>query len=242
MRIVVVGATSVIAQNCVKVWASQGSKDFVLVGRSSEKLNQVSADLALRYPGSKFSTSVVEFGSSRSINDLVLSLTKNSVDMALIAQGSLTEQSKASVDLEYLQTELKLNAVSAAIFAEAFSSVFETQGSGTLGIIGSVAGDRGRAYNYSYGASKALLETYSQGLQQRFSKTPITVCLIKPGPTETPMTVNHKGPKARPEKVAKIIVAGLKNKKRVIYAPGSWRLVMFVVRLIPFAIFRHLKF
>ena len=242
MRIVVVSATSVIANACVQIWAGSGSHEFVLVGRSAERLGATATDLALRFPTSSFSVELVDFGSPDSVAALVDSVGKADVDLVLVAQGSLTDQARVSGDLAYLQSELELNAVSAAVIAEAFAGFLERQGFGTLGVIGSVAGDRGRAYNYSYGASKALLETYVQGLQQRFGSSPVAVCLIKPGPTETPMTATHVGKKAEPKAVAKAIVAGLKAKRRVIYAPGIWRWVMFVVRLIPFTIFKRLKF
>lgn len=242
MRIVVISATSVIAQSCVQVWAGSGSHEFVLVGRSEERLRATATDLQLRFPTSKFSVELVDFASTTSIAALVDSVGKTAVDLALVAQGSLTEQDRASEDLAYLQSELEVNAVSAAVVAEAFAGLVGRQGFGTLGVIGSVAGDRGRAYNYSYGAGKALLETYVQGLQQRFGSSSVAVCLIKPGPTATPMTATHIGKKAEPKAVAKVIVEGLKAKRRVIYAPSSWRLVMLVVRLIPFTIFKRLKF
>lgn len=242
LRIVVVSATSVIAQNCVQVWAAGGSNEFELVGRSRERLEATAVDLSLRYPGSTFNVSTVEFGSSESIGHLVKALSQKPIDLVLVAQGSLTDQRKASSNLEYLQSELSLNAVSAAVVTEGFAAALNIQAYGTLGVIGSVAGDRGRAYNYSYGASKALLESYTQGLQQRFANSDVAVCLIKPGPTATPMTAEHKGRMADPAKVAAVIVRGLSSKKRVIYAPGLWRLIMFVVRMIPFAIFKRLSF
>lgn len=242
LRIVVVSATSVIAQNCIQIWASSGSHTFELVGRSRERLVATATDLSLRFPGSKFKVSLVDFGSSESIGSLVKNLSQEPIDLVLVSQGSLTDQRRASSNLEYLQSELSLNAVSTAVVAEAFSAVLGLQGFGTLGVIGSVAGDRGRAYNYSYGASKALLETYTQGLQQRFASSPVAICLIKPGPTSTPMTAEHKGAMADPTKVAAVIVSGLAAKRRVIYAPKLWRLIMFVVRLIPFAIFKRMTF
>ena len=242
MRIVVVSATSVIAKACVLRWAETGTHEFALVGRSQSKLDETAADLRLRCPDSSFVTRVVDFGSTSSIGSVVAEVFATPVDLALVAQGSLTEQNIASTDLEYLQNELTLNAVSVGVFSEALATRFEVQGRGTLGIIGSVAGDRGRAYNYSYGAAKALVETYAQGLQQRFASGDIDVCLIKPGPTATPMTANHPGQMADPAKVAKVIVSGLVARRRVIYAPKFWRWVMLVVRLIPFVIFKKLTF
>lgn len=242
MRIVIVAATSVIAKACIQTWAGLGNHDFVLVGRSMEKLDATRADLELRFPESTFSNQLLDFASAESISKVVSVISQNPIDLVLVAQGSLTNQAGVAGDLAYLQSELELNAVSVAVVTEAFAQVFEKQRFGTLGVIGSVAGDRGRAYNYSYGASKALIETYTQGLQQRFASSDVAVCLIKPGPTETPMTVGHRGRMADPNGVAKIIVAGLKAKRRVIYAPRIWALIMFLVRAIPFAVFRKLKF
>ncbi len=242
MRIVIVSATSVIAQHCILRWASQDSHEFVLVGRSRERLDAALTDLQIRFPNSVFSAAIVDFKSSESITDLASAVSKKPIDIVLVAQGSLTKQQKASGDLSYLQSELELNAVSVAVFLEAFAGVFEKQGKGTLAVIGSVAGDRGRVYNYSYGASKSLIETYTQGLQQRFAKLNVSVCLIKPGPTATPMTEGHSGRMAAPATVASVIVAGLARRRRVIYAPRVWGLVMFTVRLIPFWLFKNLKF
>ena len=242
MRIVVVSATSVIAVSCIREWAASGDHEFELVGRTKERLEATAADLRIRFPKSTFNVSLVEFDSADSVGQLVKSLSATSIDLVLIAQGSLTDQKRASNSLDYLRAELELNAVSVAITAEAFSGALGVQGFGTLGVIGSVAGDRGRAYNYSYGASKSLIETYVQGLQQRFGSSKVSVCLIKPGPTATPMTATHEGKMADPSVVAKTIVKGLRARRRVIYAPAIWRVIMVVVRAIPFVIFKRLKF
>ena len=242
MRIVVISATSVIAKACLQNWAGSGNHEFVLVGRSQEKLEATSNDLELRFPESMFSSQVLDFSSPESISKLASEISQKPIDIVLVAQGSLTNQSLVEGNLAYLQAELELNAVSVAVVTEAFAEVLAQQGFGTLGVIGSVAGDRGRAYNYSYGASKALIETYTQGLQQRFGSSSVAVCLIKPGPTSSPMTVGHRGRMAEPRLVGKVIVAGLKAKRRTIFAPRKWAIIMFVVRAIPFAIFRKLKF
>ncbi len=242
MRIVVVSATSVIALACVKNWASNGNHEFVLLGRSNERLAATATDLSIRFPNSKFEFETVDLQSSTSIAAMVTKCAKSAIDLVLVAQGSLTEQKQASTDLSYLQSELQLNAVSVAVVTEGFAGALAVQGSGTIGVIGSVAGDRGRAYNYSYGSSKTLIENYTQGLQQRFAASEVSVCLIKPGPTKTPMTVSHKGKMADPNAVAKVIVHGLSLRRRVIYAPSLWRYIMLVVRFIPFTIFKRLSF
>lgn len=243
MRILVVSATSVIARACVEAWAASGSHEFVLVGRDAAKLANAGVNLAIRFPGSTFSVEVLDDVQAASeIEALAGKLAAQPIDQVLIAQGSLTEQTRAKDDLGYLKSELELNGVSAALWLEAFAGVLESQGFGNLAVIGSVASDRGRAYNYSYAAGKALLDVYVQGLQQRFAESKVTVSLIQPGPTATPMTATHSGKMASPKAVAKVIVAGLARGKLRIYAPGIWRYIMFVVKVIPWTIFKRLNF
>ena len=120
----------------------------------------------------------------------------------------------------------------------------EKANQGTIAIIGSVAGDRGRKSNYVYGAAKGLISRYVQGLQHRFANTCIKIISIKPGPTDTPMTASfkQKGMKmASPKEVAEMIIDGIAKGKEVIYAPGKWQLIMLVVQHIPSAIFNKLK-
>jgi decaprenylphospho-beta-D-erythro-pentofuranosid-2-ulose 2-reductase len=242
MRILIFSATSLIAQHCARIWLEDPQNSLVLVGRDHVRIKSVADDLRVRFPLSTITILVGDLSTSLGIEELVNEAFRSEVDLALVAQGSLTNQHLASTDLSYLEDQLQLNGISVAVTAEAIVARFANQGSGSLGVIGSVAGDRGRAYNYAYGASKALLETFVEGLQQRLAKPGISVSLIKPGPTATPMTATHKGKMSLPADVAKIIVTGLSKRRRVIYAPSSWRLIMFVVRNIPFLVFKHLHF
>ena len=242
MRISVISATSVIAQECIRSWAQQSQSEFVLIGRDSVKLEKLVRKLEAEFPKSRFQKIVGDIKNSKFIGQASSQLFQGKLDLALIAQGSLTSQPKASSNLSFLESELELNAISPALWAEAMAAGFAKQGFGKLAVIGSVAGDRGRAYNYSYGAAKSLLETYVEGLQQRLAKTSVTVSLVKPGPTATPMTSNHRGKFAKPEAVASVIVRGMEKGVRVIYAPKNWRIIMWAVRLIPFWIFKNLRF
>ena len=242
MRIIVISATSVLAKCCVENWANRANHEFVLVGRDHSRIQSTVSDLSIRFPMSTFAGEVLDFMAPAQIQDLLDSLFQKRVDLVLIAQGSGTSQIMASRDLGYLAAELQLNAVSVALFAEGCTQKALKANHGTVGVIGSVAGDRGRAYNYAYGSSKGLIEVFVEGLQQRVAGSGVSICLIQPGPTETPMTRGHKGRFADPKAVAKLINEGLDKKSRVIYAPRVWRSVMLVVRFIPFVIFKKLKF
>jgi short-subunit dehydrogenase len=181
----------------------------------------------------------------KEIESFVSDVSSQTVDIVLIAHGSLTSQSKASVEANYLWAELQTNALSPIIFAELWSGVLERQGFGKLAVIGSVAGDRGRAINHGYGAAKSAIETYAAGLQHRLASSKVQVSLVKPGPTMTPMTRGvHVGPSklADARIVASQIVDGIERGKRVIYAPRVWSLIMFVVRVMPFSILKKMNF
>jgi short-subunit dehydrogenase len=242
MKIAIISATSQIAINAVKVWCHTQNHEVILVGRDSTKLHSVSSDLAIRYPNSKFTTRTFDLLDPVEIQKWIDSPDTTNLDLALIAQGSLTDQTRVSNDLPYLSGEINLNVGSVALFLEGLATKFKSANKGHIAVIGSVAGDRGRASNYSYGSAKAFVETYTQGLQQALSKTSVAVTLIKPGPTATPMTQGMTGRFSNPEDIAKIIVKGLAKRKRVIYAPKIWNLIMFIVKRIPFALFKNLKF
>jgi len=245
MNIVVVGATSAIAQSCIDIWSRQGNHEFVLTGRNKAKLISAVSDLEIRFTGSKFTTEYFDHLNAGESEVFVNKYSSQNVDLVLIAHGSLTSQNKASLDIDYLWKELETNALSPISFAELWAGVLERQGHGSLAVIGSVSGDRGRAINHGYGSGKAAIETYLSGLQHRLAGTKVQVSLIKPGPTRTPMTIEaHVGPSklADPDVVAKQIVEGIAKGKRVIYAPKQWRYIMLVIKLLPFRLFKKLTF
>lgn len=245
MRIVVVGGTSEIAQQCCRIWLQENSVELVLTGRDDEKLSRVASDLEIRFPGSKIEFQTFDHLSTTSVREFVDKVSQLPLDIVLVAHGSLTVQSRASGDPEYLWKEHETNALSPILFSELFCASLMRQGHGRLAVIGSVAGDRGRARNHAYGAAKAGLAAYVSGLQHRLGASSIRVSLIKPGPTKTPMTVEaHVGPSklANSRIVAWRIVRGISKGRRVIYAPGVWKLIMFVVRILPFWLFKRLRF
>jgi short-subunit dehydrogenase len=118
-----------------------------------------------------------------------------------------------------------------------------TQGHGAIAVIGSVAGDRGRASNYVYGTAKAGLAAFTQGLRQRLSKSNVQVLLIKPGFVDTPMTQEFKKGFlwASPDQVAKDICRAVEKRKNVLYTPWFWALIMLIIQHIPESIFKRLK-
>ena len=242
-RIVIIGATSSIAEHCARLWAKEPT-DFSLVGRQQGRLDLIAADLKVRSPQSRISTYLRNFVDPEAIKSTVAALCSTPVDIVLIAHGSLPEQQACQSNLTLCQSTIEINAVSPVLFAEAFAEHLEKQKHGTLAIIGSVAGDRGRKSNYVYGAAKGLVARYTEGLQHRFANTGVRVVLIKPGPTDTPMTAELKAMgsnMASPNAVAQCIIDGIAKNQRVIYAPKIWSLIMLVIRHLPAFIFNKMN-
>jgi len=234
-----------MATHCARLWVQNAALDLVLVGRDLPRLERVAQDLKARSSDSTVQTLMSSFTDARAIQVLVTDLAAHQViDVALIAHGSLGDHAESQNDLQRCQQELETNGVSPVLFAEAFAQVMAKADHGTLAVIGSVAGDRGRRSNYVYGAAKGLVTRYVQGLQHRFAGTNVKVVLVKPGPTETPMTaaLTANGAKmASVQEVAQGIVAAIEKGAPVAYVPGKWWLIMMVIRHLPRFVFNKMN-
>lgn len=243
-RIVIVGATSAIAEHCARLWLLKQPANLTLVGRDGQRTERVATDLRVRSPQSDIRVVIAEFLDPESINAAVGDIVNSGpIDIVLIAHGSLPEQTECQNDLQSCRNALDINGVSPVLYAEAFAKDMEKVNHGTIALIGSVAGDRGRKSNYVYGAAKGLVTRYAQGLQHRFAATGVKVVLIKPGPTDTPMTAHLKGKGAKlapVEGVAKQIVDAIEKGTPLVYTPRKWQLVMSIIRHLPRAVFNKL--
>lgn len=242
-NILIVGATSAIAQSTARLYAAKGAK-FFLVARNEKKLKAVTDDLTTR-GASNIENFVLD------INDLErqkLGIGKalsflGSIDLLLVAHGTLPDQERCDSDTIYLLEEFHTNATSTMSFLQQISTQFERQKHGSIAVITSVAGDRGRQSNYLYGAAKATISTYLSGLRNRLSKSDVHVLDIKPGFVDTPMTSEIKKGAlwAQPDDIAQGIVKALTKGKDVVYLPFFWRYIMLIIRNIPEFIFKKLS-
>lgn len=243
-HIVIVGASSTIAEHCARLWARRPHTRLTLIGRSSSRLQRVASDLAVRAPGVHIQCLPVDLLDPTAIAATVQWLAaQGGIEQVLIAHGDLPEQRECQQYLSICEQALQVNGISPALWAEAFAGHLQQANHGRLAVIGSVAGDRGRRSNYVYGAAKGLLERYIQGLQHRLAESAIRVTLIKPGPTETAMTAHLRAQGqslASPEQVARRIVDAMQRGLPVCYAPARWRWIMAVLVALPRRIFHRL--
>ena len=240
----IIGATSAIAKHCAKLWVQDQAIDLTLVGRDRGRLERVASDLNVRSTSSNIQIVQTDSLEPATIQATVDDIVANgSVDIVLIAHGALPEQVDCQNDLQLCQETITVNGVSQALYAEAFAKHMAQVDHGTIALIGSVAGDRGRKSNYAYGAAKGLVTRFAQGLQHRFAGTGVKIILIKPGPTDTPMTERFKnnGMKlATVDKVAKQIVVAIEAGKPVVYTPRQWQIIMTIIALLPSFIFNKM--
>lgn len=244
-HIVIIGATSSIAEACTRLWLKEEPCTLSLVGRDQQRLERVAADLRVRSPQSNIRSIQADFLKPEQIEETVGDITRSGrVDLVLIAHGALPSQDICQDSLTACYDALEVNGVSPVLYAEAFAKKMAEENYGKIVLIGSVAGDRGRKSNYAYGAAKGLVSRYTQGLQHRFAGTNVKVILIKPGPTATPMTshLQEKGVAcASVDDVAKNICEGVNKNKSVIYTPPKWKIIMFIIKHIPACIFNKLS-
>ena len=243
-RILIIGATSAIAT----AWAQRraaGGASFILAARDRQKLEQTAADLRVRGASdcTLFDLDVMNFDQHTALVNLACA-NGATLDIALIAHGTLPDQLRAQQDVDYALRELHINATSVIALLTRLANLFEQQGCGTLAVISSVAGDRGRPSNYLYGSAKAAVSTFCEGLRARLFKAGVALVTIKPGFVDTPMTAGLELPGlllATPEQVAARIDKGIRRGTPVLYAPAFWAGIMLVIRLIPQAIFKRLS-
>jgi short-subunit dehydrogenase len=242
-KILVLGATSGIAEATCRIWATQGAHLF-LVARSADKLAAMAADLKLRgaaYVG----TAVANLDDTEKHPDLLAHAVNSlaGLDVAYLALGIMTDQAQAEQDFGQAAQMIYTNFLAPVSLLTWLANYCVQRHSGVLAVISSVAGDRGRKSNYVYGSSKAGLTAFLAGLRNRVDREGVTVMTIKPGPVKTAMTAGMKGAEkfADVRKVAASIVKGIDKRVDVLYVPSIWLPIMLVVRHIPGRIFKKLN-
>lgn len=241
-RALIFGANSTIATAFCRLLAAQGWSLF-LVARNSEALESLAADLQLR-GASQISIAQTELCEMEKHPALVADAWDrfDGFDLALLAHGSLPSQANCENDWDQQLSEIQTNLLSQQSLLTCLAPRFEAQGSGCLAAISSVAGDRGRASNYIYGAAKAGLSCYLKGLQQRLAPAGVRVLDLRPGWVDTPMTSEfEKGLLwSRPEQVAQGILRATQKASGTVYLPAWWRPIMAIIRLLPDFVIRRL--
>ena len=242
-RVLIVGATSAIAEATARRFARRGDALF-LAARSLERLQAIADDLRVRSAAQVETAAfdAADFASHAALVDQA-EAALGGLDLVLIAHGTLPEQKTCEASFDQALRELQVNALSVMSLLTAVANRFEQQGRGAIAVISSVAGDRGRQSNYVYGSAKAAVTAFLGGLRNRLQPAGVHVLTIKPGFVDTPMTRDFpKGALwASPAAIARGIEKAIDQRKDVVYLPWFWRPVMRLIREIPEPIFKKLR-
>jgi decaprenylphospho-beta-D-erythro-pentofuranosid-2-ulose 2-reductase len=247
-RIAIVGGTKGIGRAVARRLSARGDR-LALLGRSEADLAASADDLAARAPAAPAGETVtIRFDLDRpetcdaALDEAARRL--GGLDVVLITAGAFGTQEALEADATARERVLSTNFTHTIQFCEAARARLLAGGGGTLCVVGSVAGDRARKPVVLYGATKAGLAYYLQGLDLRHRDAGLRVVLVKPGFVRTGMTAGLPEPPfaANPEDVAPAIVKAIDRGTPQIYVPGIWRLVMLVIRWLPTAVMRRVKF
>jgi short-subunit dehydrogenase len=225
--------------------ATRGEQLFLL-GRDREDLERSARDLEVRGAQGKIGTAACDLNDSASFQ-AALEAAESALggfDTVVVTAGLFAPQEKLEADAAFLEKMLAANFTGTVLFCEAARQRLLARGGGTLCVFSSVAGERGRKPVVLYGASKAGLSAYLEGLDHKYRAAGLRTVCVKPGFVRTSMTEGLKPPPfaGEPDEVARIALAGIDRGTPVVYAPPIWALVMLVIRSLPRFVMRKVGF
>ncbi len=243
--VLAVGATSaIVTATLYEIAKKFRPKKFILMARNQEKLSSLASDMKIRFD-CEVKTLVFEATDIQATTDSIEKLLEqdSSIEIALLGHGVLPDNDLCGKDIKVMEKSFYVNGFSFAFLLQNLVRYFKKTKRGSICVIGSVAGDRGRASNYYYGAAKAYVERFTQGIRVTLFRSGVQVLLVKPGFVDTPMTSSFKKGLlwAQPETVGRAIVRAIVTNKSVIYVPFFWRWIMLVIKLLPGFVFNRLK-
>jgi short-subunit dehydrogenase len=239
----ILGATSAIAHAYARRRAERGAS-LLLIGRNEAHLRANAGDLVAR-GATAASTRICDLARPLDHDAIVAELiaSNGGPDEVLIAYGTLEQPGRALHDTNYARELINTNFTTAALWLLAIIARRDQNRPLSLVVIGSVAGDRGRARNFVYGAAKSGLDRFVEGLQQTYAGTTLRLVRVKPGFVDTPMTADFAkgGLWATPERVAADIERAVDRGRAVVYTPWFWWPIMMIIRHLPRFLFNRLK-
>jgi decaprenylphospho-beta-D-erythro-pentofuranosid-2-ulose 2-reductase len=242
-RVLILGATSAIASAAARCFAADHDRLF-LAARDPRKLEAVADDLRVR-GAAQVETAALDLADASRHQSLIDDCTQRlgGLDTVLIAHGTLADQAACQDSFAAARAELETNLMSVVSLLTHVANYCERRGAGTIGVISSVAGDRGRQSNYVYGTAKGAVSVFLQGLRNRLHRRGVRVVTIKPGFVDTPMTAAFRKNFlwADPAAVGRGVYRALCGGADVVYLPWFWRPVMLLIRSIPERMFKRLR-
>jgi decaprenylphospho-beta-D-erythro-pentofuranosid-2-ulose 2-reductase len=245
VNVVILGASRGIGRAVARRLAQRGDRLFLL-GRDQEDLIVCARDLQLRSGSAHaIGVSTCDMTDTRTFAPALTAAAQalGHVDCVVVTAADFATQADLEADIARTERLLHVNLTATIVFCESARTMLLGKG-GTLCVVSSVAGDRGRKPVILYGASKAGLSYYLEALDHKYRMTGLKVVCVKPGFVKTGMTSGLKPPPfaGEPDGVAADIVRGIDRGTPVVYTPRIWQLVMFVIKHLPRFVMRRIGF
>ncbi|MGB5548039.1 MAG: SDR family NAD(P)-dependent oxidoreductase [Polyangiales bacterium] len=245
MRVAILGATKGMGRALARLAAERGDT-ICLLGRNSDDLERSAADLAVRGAGGSVGSVVCDLENPEMFVP-ALAAARNALgglDAVVVTAAIFASQDELEADSVLTERLLRVNFSNTVVFCEAAKRALLEEGGGTLCVFSSVAGERGRKPVIIYGAAKAGLSRYLEGLDHKHRADGLRVVTVKPGFVKTSMTAGLEPPPfaGEPDAVAQRVLGAIDRGAPVVYAPAPWRLIMAVIRALPRAIMRRINF
>jgi short-subunit dehydrogenase len=246
MKAAVLGATKGMGRSLARLMVERGD-GVALLGRDREELERSAGDLKARgAPGTTVSTAQCDLEKPEGFRDALDAAEKalGGLDVVVVTAGLFATQDEMEADTELALKLLTVDFTNTVVFCEEARKKLLQRGGGTLCVFSSVAGDRGRKPVVLYGAAKAGLSSYLEGLDHRYRSQGLKTVCVKPGFVRTSMTEGLKAPPfaGEADDVARTVLAGIDAGTPVVYAPPIWRFVMTAVKALPRAVMRRVGF
>lgn len=248
MNVVILGATRGMGRQLARQLATRGDRVFLL-GRDRESLERSAADLAVcaaQPPTTEPDIACCDLDQPESFGPALeqAATSLGQIDVVVVTAARFGTQEALESDEPALEALLSANFTNTILFCEQARRVLLAQGGGTLCVFSSVAGDRARKPTILYGATKAGLSYYLEGLDHKYRHAGLRVVTVKPGFVKTGMTAGLKPPPfaGEPEAVAAQVVRAIDHGTPVTYAPHVWRPIMSVITRLPRLVMRRIGF
>jgi decaprenylphospho-beta-D-erythro-pentofuranosid-2-ulose 2-reductase len=245
VKVAVVGGTRGMGRALARLLAVRGDA-VVLLGRDTGDLAASARDLTARGAKGAVATGHLDLGDTAGFASALAAADEAvaGVDTLVVTAGDFTAQEELERDPARLRHLLDVNFTATAVLCQQMAERRAARGGGTICAFSSVAGDRPRRSNFLYGASKAGLSAFLDGLGLAYGDRGVRVVCVRPGFVKTGMTAGLPVPPfaGEPDTVARIVLRAIDRGTPVVYAPPIWRLVMLAIRLLPRAIMRRVRF
>jgi len=245
MRVAFLGATKGMGRALARLMAERGDA-ICLLGRKREDLERSAADLAVRGAAGAVPCVLCDLEKPETFGPALDEArgVLGGLDAVVVTAGLFATQEQLESDPDLVERLVRIDFANTLLFCEAAKKRLLEAGGGTLCVFSSVAGERGRKPVIIYGAAKAGLSRYLEGLDHKHRADGLRVVTVKPGFVKTSMTAGLEPPPfaGEPDEVAERVLRGIDRGVPVVYAPAIWQLIMVVIRALPRAVMRRIQF